>query len=481
MTNTLAPSELDVSSAPGIEAPSSASAPWPSVRIANYTLFLLILTSTCAQLDLAIVPYLASHIQKDLSLSDTQLSLLLGISFGLFYTLVGLPIAWFVDRFKRKWILAIGVATWSIGTALCGAAQGFAHLLFARFLVGAGEGVNAPASYSIIGDLFKRDRFPRSIALYHLGQVLGPAIALLISASLMALLLDIAPISVPFGVVHGWQLMFMIVGSPGLLVSLLVLLTMREPQRRVIPNQIAQAARQGADGSLLSWLTDYVAALKFMALHWKIYSPMFGSLLLSSLAMGGQQWMPIFYQRTYGWGPAKLAGIQSILSLVVVCAGMLAGVVLSEWWNKKGRDDAPLRAVVMSRLVGLPALFATLMPSPWLALGLSCISLFVVGIGGPAQNAAIQTITPAEMRGKITALYLFLLNVVGVAISPMIVALFTDYVFRDQSLIRWSIFIPGIVLVPLSLWAMWAGLRPYAREVARLKTLDAPDNLASLA
>ena len=139
----------------------AAAAPWPGARIAYYTAFILILSTTFANLDIAIVPYLAGSIKADLRLSDTELSLLVGASFGLFYTVIGLPIAWFIDRFSRKWLLAVAIATWSLGTALCGVAQTTLQLFLSRFLVGAGEAVNGPASYSILSDLFPRGSFSR--------------------------------------------------------------------------------------------------------------------------------------------------------------------------------------------------------------------------------------------------------------------------------------------------------------------------------
>jgi MFS family permease len=466
----------DVSAASSTAAAESApAAPWPRSRVAYYTLFILVLCTSSYQLDVAIVPYLAASIKADLHLSDTALGLLFGLSFGLFYTLVGLPIAYFVDRYSRRWILAIGLATWNIGTALCGVAQNFAQLFTARFVVGAGEGVNGPTSYAIVGDLFPREKMTRAIALLHLGDVVGPAIALLFGALLLHVFLGMKPIHVPFGVIHGWQLIFILIGLPSLLLSVLILTTVPEPARRTIRNQMAQLqARTSVAGSgLTAWLKDYAVAIRYMNLKRGVFWPMFGSLLAGSLSIGGLQWGPIFYQRTYGWGPAKLAGLQSIAQLIVVPLGLLVSVILAEHFSRRGKDDSAMRVFIISLVLAVPGLFYPLMPSPWLAFALASIGYFCSGLAGAAENAALQTVTPTELRGKVTALFLFIYYVVGVALSPILNALITDYVLRNEALVRWAIFWPSIICRPLSLVIAWLGLRPYGREVARLRSLEA--------
>ena len=461
-------------SAPPAAASDSATG-WPSPRVAYYTLFVLILCLTSNQLDVTIVPYLAASIKADLHLSDTSLGLLIGASFGLFYTIVGLPIAYFVDRYSRRWILALGLATWNIGTALCGIAQNFTQLFAARFLVGAGEGVNGPTSYAIVGDLFPREKMTRGIALLLTGSVVGPALALLLGAWLMHIFLGIKPIHVAFGVIHGWQIIFLLIGLPSLAISALVLATVPEPVRHTIRNQMAQLkGRTAVTGAgLTAWLRDYGVAFRYMKLKRGIFVPLFGSLFAGSLSIGGIQWAPIFYQRTYGWGPAKLAGLQSIAQLIVMPLGLLVSVTLAEYFSRRGKDDAAMRVYIVSLLVAIPGLIYPLMPSPWEAFALGSIGYFTLGMAGASQNAALQIVAPAELRGKITALYLFIYSVVGVSFAPVLNALITDYVLRNEALVRWAIFWPSIVFRPLSLVIAWFGLRPYGREVVRLQSLEA--------
>jgi MFS family permease len=453
-----------------IDALGAAHHPLPRPSVAYYTVFVLILSLTSSQLDIAIVPYLAQHIKADLHLSDTNLSLLLGASFALFYTVVGLPAAWFVDRFSRRWILALGISTWSLGTALCGVAQNFLQLFASRFLVGAGEAVNGPASYSILADLYPRDRMPRAVALMQIGSVAGPGLALLLSTWLLRAFLDIEPIPVPFGVIHGWQLIFVLVGAPGVAVAVLLAVTVPEPARHVIRDQMQPPP---AASRLGPWWRDFARALDYMTLHWRVFAPMFGSLLAGSFAIGALQWAPIFYQRTFGWEPARLAGLQSLVQLIVLPIGMVTGVVLAEYLARRKVSDAAIRVLIIARLIALPGLFGVLMPNPWAAFALGALSYFTLGLGAPSQNAALQIVTPAELRGKITALYLLIYSVFGVALAPIVNGLFTDFVLHDESQIRWAIFLPTIVFNPLSLVIIWLGRKPYGREVARLEALEA--------
>ena len=447
---------------------------WPGARTAYYTLFVLILCLTSNQLDIGIVPYLASSIKADLHLSDTSLGLLLGGAFGLFYMIIGLPIAYYVDRFSRRWILAIGIAVWNIGTALCGFAQNFWQLFAARFLVGAGEGVNGPASYAIVGDLFPRERIPRAIALLQLGSVIGPALALYFGAWLMHLLLPMRPIYLAFGVIHGWQLIFILIGLPSVAIAALILVTVPEPARHTIRNQMAETASRGeAMGSgILAWFRDYAVAFHYMSRHWRIYAPMFGSLFAGAFAIGAMQWTPIFYQRTFGWGPVELAKLQSGAMLIAPLLGLVASVLLAERFSRRQRQDSAFRVYILSLVVGLPAVFSVLMPNAWLAFAVGALSWFSIGMSGASQNAALQIITPAELRGKVTALYLLVYSLVGVAFSPVFYALIEDFILRDESQIRWAIFWPLLFLRPFALAVASFGLRPYGREVKRLEALE---------
>lgn len=450
-------------------ADETADATVPAPRIASYTMLLLFLAMTFAQLDLYIASYVAGNIKSDFHLTDTQLGLLLGASFGLFYTLVGVPLAWFVDRYSRKIILGLGIVTWSLGTAFCGVAQNYWNLFTARLFVGAGEAVNQPTSLAIIGDLYPRKLLPRAIATMQSGLVIGGAIALLLSSYALHRLLNLPPIKVPFGVIHGWQLVFIIVGLPGVIVGIVIATTMPTPPIRALPANRATRAAGGA-----SWFTDYSQAFGYMGSRWQIYSSMFLSLALGILANGGSvQWKPILFFRTFGWSPARVAALDAVVSLGLMPVFLILGVWLTEYLEKRGRHDSPYLVFLVSRCLTLPcSMLAPLMPNGWVCWALMAISTAMVGVSGPAQNTVIQSITPSALRGKITSFWMLIYSVVGFSLGPLAVALITDLVLEDEAQIRWALFWIVAIFSTLSLVVSFFGLKPYTREIERLKSLE---------
>lgn len=431
--------------------------PWPQPRQAWYTVFVLGLVTTFAQLDLAIVSLLVQPIKRDLGITDFQMSLVLGFSFAVFYTLIGLPIARFIDSHSRKIILNIGLVTWSLATALTGLAQNFTHLLLARIMVGAGESVNQPAGLSIVSDLFPRDKLPRAIALKQIGVVLGSAASMLLGAFVIHLLLDAAPVATPLGPIRGWQWVFICVGTPGLLVALLLGFTVKEPRRR------GRSVTPGADR------VNMPQTIRYLLLHVSLFGPMFLSMAFANLS-GERMWMPAFYERSFGWGPAFVGMLTGMGSLVIVPIGLFLGIWLAEHYTRRGHDDAPLRVVFVARLIGMPfQIAAPLMPDPWLVFACAQIGTATVAMSGPSLNAAFQIVAPNHMRGQITALYMFVFTLVGTGIAPSLIAIFTDFLFRDEAMLKWSIVTANLLFTPLAVYITWRAIRPYGREVARLK------------
>ncbi len=447
---------------------------WPTARVAYYTMFVLILSTSCSQLDIAIVPYLGPGIKADMHLSDAQFSLMVGAAFGLFYTLVGVPLAWFLDRTSRKRLLAMAIAVWSIGTALSGMAQTYVQLFLSRFIVGAGEAVNGPAAYSITSDLFPRERMPRAIAILQIGSVAGPALTALISAFVLTAFLHMKPIHVPFGILRGWQLVFLIVGLPGILVSLLVAFTLKEPVRQTIPGQVSGVAEapKSLGAGVVAVFRDYGQALAYLTRHWTVFGPMFLSLFVGALGTGFLSFTAIFYARVFHWDPARLARLQLFPTFILMPLGLVIGANLAERLARKGRADAALLTQIISRLVAMVGILWPLMPNPWLAWGMSTLSLFSLGMGGPSQNAAFQIVTPTELRGKMTALFLLVYSLTTVAFAPMVTGFMSTYVVGEAN-IRWAIFIPAVIFGPASLVITLLGLKPYGREVERLRALEA--------
>jgi MFS family permease len=437
---------------------SAGEGPWPGTVTAWYTVFVLALSAMFANLDQSIVSLLVQPIKHDLHLSDTRMGILLGPAFALFFALIAIPVARFIDRHTRKRILALGLAAWSLATACCGIAQGFWSLLLARIGVGGGEAVNQPATFSLIADSFPKERLPRAIAVMQLGVTAGGAIPFLLGAFLVSLFAHVHPLAIPgVGVIRSWQLVFIAVGLPGLAIALLLVTTVREPARRGL-----QAA-----GQLKVSLRK---VLRYLLAHWQVFAPMFVALAFGSVGtFAQQQWLTAFFQRSYGWDIPRTGNTIGVVQLVATPIGLAIGVWLAERFDRNGRAAAPLLVVILAGLIRVPASIAMpLMPTAPLAVLCQTLITCSIGISGASQNAALQIVTPNQMRGQVTALYLFTYNVIGFGLGPLVAGLLTDHVFHEESALRYSLLTLAAVLSPLALATVWLGVRPYVREVGRL-------------
>ncbi len=277
---------------PAVEAPkgvAAASAGMP--RRGWYTVFVLSLVAALAQIDRGVISLVVQPMKRDLGLSDTEVSLLMGFAFTLFYALLGPPISRISDRGVRKSVIAASLSVWSIGTALCGLAQTFWGFFFARAVVGGAESGSSPASLSMIADVIPRNKLPRAFAIYNSGVMGGMALSMVFGGLLLGLLAKVPPMSLPgIGTIHNWHLVFMILGLPGLLVAALIMITVPEPARK---------GGHKPGGYPLREVFAFVWANR--ALHLPL---LLGVLIMSIQSFGMLYWGPAFYERTYGWGPA---------------------------------------------------------------------------------------------------------------------------------------------------------------------------------
>lgn len=443
------PEEDEVETSP---APAGREEAYPPSGQAWYCVFVLALAVMINFLDRGILTLLVEPIKADLKLSDVEMSLVMGFAFTFFYAILGLPVARLVDSHSRKGIMAIGIAIWSVMTAFCGMATSFWHLFIARVGVGVGETTSGPSAYSLLADYFPPHKLPRAIAGMNLGFVAGSGLAMIIGAAVIDFVGHHPDLSLPLvGKLRGWQLVLMMVGIPGLIVSALML-TVREPTRRGGVRREAQP------------VTEVFA---FLAHHWRVFLPMFlGLALRSSQMFGMQMWGPAFYGRTYGWTPSQIGYVSGLSLLVAMPIGLFAGSALAERYWRQGRHDANIRVVVLSTVIAVPlAIAAPLMPSPWLAAGLTLLGAIFGGMAAPTENAALQSVTPNRMRGQVTFLFLFIMNVIGMGLGPLIVAAFSQYIFSEAE-IRYSIFLGATLMGPPALLVFWLGMKPYGQAMA---------------
>jgi MFS family permease len=432
--------------------------PWPKPRTAWYAVGVFALALMFLFLDSGIITLLVQPIKTDLGLSDFRFGLLAGPALIFVNALVAVPASRFVDIWPRNVILTAGIAVWTLFTTACGFAQTFWQLFACRMGIGIGQVVHGPATYSMMADYFPRERLPRAIAVMQIGFVGGVGVSLVMGAFVIQMLLGIDHVVIPVidVTIRNWQLVFIMVGLPGFIVAALMG-TVPEPPRR---GRIIKLKKP----------MPLFEVLRYLFKHWRLYAPQFCALAVAAIESSGTRtWQPVFFQRTFGWSAQRVGLILGLSFIVAAPFGLWAATWLTERFART-RNDANLRVVAIAYTVG-PAfsIAGPLMPNPWLALLFAACAL-AIGVGGAVpQNAALQSVTPNEMRGQVTALYLFVFAVIGMGIGPPFIAFFTNYVIGDEMLIRYALSLTAALMLPAAAWIMWRGVRPYGEAIAAVK------------
>jgi len=437
------------------EAPDERA--YPPLAYGWYAVGVLTLTYTVSFIDRQIMALMIEPIRRDLGISDTQVSLLIGLAFAVFYTLLGVPIARLADRHSRRAIIAAGIAIWCVMTASCGVVRNYGQLFLARVGVGVGEAALSPSALSMMSDYFPPRLRLRAIAIYNTGISLGTGLALIVGGSLIAHVSAAPPVTLPIvGQLYAWQTVFLIVGLPGLVMALLML-TVREPRRL---ERIA-----GPDGSLN---LPFKAVAAFLGKRIRMYGSHFlGMSTVAILAYGLSAWIPTMFVRTWGW---SIRDIGIAYGIVTLAAGPLAVFVaswLGAFFTARGDLDAQMRAAVSSiALAVVGALGAALSPTPWLAVAF----LVPASVGTTAATAsglsALMTVTPNQMRAQSSAVYYLVVNVLGLTLGPTGIALLTDFVFKDTKALRYSVAWAAVFAGALTAVFLLYNLRQYRAQVA---------------
>jgi MFS family permease len=442
-------------------APGSAvSAPYPPAGQAWYCVAVLALATATNFLDRGILNLLVEPIKRDLNLTDVQMSVVMGFAFTAFYAIFGLPVARLIDRRSRKAILSIGYYIFGFMTMACGLATNFTHLFLARMGLGIGETTSGPGAFSLLSDYFPPHRLPRAITVMQIGFVLGNGAALVLGAAVIDFVAHRPTFSLPFfGQLHGWQMVLMLISLPGLAIATL-LLTVKEPPRRTAGAPVRQAPVGAA-----------------FALIWRyklVYLPLFiGMGLRSAQSFGTQSWSASFYSRTYGWTPQQYGYVGGLAMFIAWPVGLFLGTWLAEHFWKRGRHDANLRVVILTTAVSVPFGVAfPLMPNPTLAVIFMLISQATSIAAAAPENAAVQNVTPNHLRGQVTFLFLFLMNVVGMGLGPYLVAAITQYGLGEENL-RYSLVAVALLAGVPALYSFTIGRKPYAAVIATGKPVAA--------
>ena len=431
-----------------------------------YVAGVLSLAYCFSAIDARVLTLLVVPIKQDLGLTDFQISLLQGFAFALLYSVAAIPIGRFVDTSRtRTRIIVWGVVLWSIMTMACGLARSFGQLFAARIGVGVGEATLSPTAYSLISDYFDSKRRALAISVYAIGYPIGGGLALIIGGVLLQYFTGTGGITLPvIGALAPWQAVFVVVGLPGAIIAGL-LMTVREPERRELA--------KGYEGRTLP-LSGVVAYLRQ---HWRLYGMLIGSIsLIGMLSIGVTLWYPTFLIRTYKMSVTDVGLYYGTVMLICGTIGTLGGGWLSGRLMRAGRRDANMRIVLMTTILkALPLIVGPLMPSPALALGFMAVGTL---IGQGAQGviiAAIQDVTPNQLRGQVMALTLLCVNLIGLGLGASFIAAITDFGFGDEGALRYSISLAGAVLLPCIVLLIAVGMPVYRRALERMAADEAQD------
>lgn len=435
---------MATSPAASASAKQDALPTYPPERQGWFTVVILTVLTTLSVLDRNLLSLLVIPIQADLGLSEIQMGALMGIAFGLFFCLGALPIGWALDRYNRPLVIWAGVTVWSIGTMACGMAQNFWSFFAARASIGAGEAVMGPGSQSLLPEFFPPERLGFPMSIFSTSIKVGAGISFAIGGALTLIITPGATYDV-FGLMslRGWQAIFLIVGTPGLLLAFLAF-TIRDPRI----NQ-RQAVRKAG-------YRDYMQMVKA---NWRFVLPHhLGLLLVTTVAVGLQAWMPAFYERVHGLTTAQIGPSLGLAISVGTVLGLPLHGKLADCWFARGTGDAHLRYIAATTLVAAPvALGIFLVPNPTVSLALTGLYFLIVSGYLSLPVTILQIVMPAEMRGKAASVVIAINGVLSLGGAPLLVASVTEALGGGQA-VGQSLMLCSLVILPLSALAFWLAL-----------------------
>lgn len=446
-------------------AATSQEEPYPPIRYAWYVVGVLTLVYIFSFIDRQILNLLVRPIRRDLAITDTQMSLLMGFSFAVFYTFFGIILGRLADSRSRRGLIAAGFVVWSVLTAGCGLAKNFWQMLLLRMGVGVGEAALSPAAYSLITDYFPKNRLATAISVYSMGIYIGSGLALVAGGSVARFAMAQEAWQLPIvGPTRPWQVIFFVIGLPGVLLALLMY-TVREPARRgtrVV--RTAQGKFKAAQVPMRE-VYRYILDNKATFLCHNV-----GFALISFSNYGSNAWIPTFFHRTHGWHESTAGIVYGSIVAVFGTCGIVAGGRFADWLAERGYRDASIRVGLIGSLLWFSTgIVYPLVPDPNWAAVLTAPAVFFTSAPFGVAAAAIQQMMPNPMRGQASAIYLFVVNLIGLGIGPTAVAMTTDFVFRDDYAVRYSLLIVATMAHLGSVALLWAGLKPFLHSLDRLK------------
>jgi MFS family permease len=405
---------------------------------------------TSSFIDRQILTLLVEPIRADLTITDTQFSLLAGIAFSLFYTVMGIPLARLADRGSRRWIIFWGIVVWSVMTVACGLANSFWALFAARIGVGIGEAALSPAAYSMISDYFPPKRRARALAVYSMAPYLGAGLALMIGGAVIDVIARAGAMQLPIvGELAAWQQTFVLVGAPGLLIAALFIVVREPPRQGVV--------RAGVEAGVLKYMWTRKSTFYSLIMAFSI----FGMAAISYLA-----WAPAVLIRQHGLEPSEVGFAYGVILLCAATPGVLMGGWLTDAFANRGRTDAPLRVAILALVASIPfAIAMPLMPTQTGALAALAGFSFLAGVMNSLPATSLQAVAPNQFRAQITAIYFLIGNLVSLGLGPTVVAAISDNLLGGPAKIGLSLAMVSGVTIAVAILLLTRALKPFRESV----------------
>jgi len=393
-----------------------------------YALALLVLVYVSSYTDRVLLTVLLPDIKAEFSLSDFELGLLSGTAFALFYATLGVPIAMLADRGNRKLVIVASVAVWSVMTAMCGVVQSFVQLAVARVGVGVGEAGSSPPSHAIISDLFSLKARATALGVFSQGVSIGLVLGIYVGANIAA--------------AYGWRMAFIALGLPGLVIALLVMLTLREPQR---------GASEGL--TTVGEAPPLARVVSFMLSQPALIHTFIGATLATLVGYSGVLWWPTFIVRSHGLSMADMSLFLALVFGVASGLGIFFGGYASDRFSRRDVQWMP-RVVTWAILFGLPFGAAIyLVENSTLVFLLIAIPAFTGGFYLSPSLAIVQSLVGVRMRTVASGLLLFVINIIGMGLGSAMIGALSDALTPEfgKDALRYAL----LTFMAFNLWAAY--------------------------
>jgi len=408
------------------------------------------LASIVSFIDRQVVAIVVEPMKADLAISDTQVGWLYGV-FAVFYAVAALPIAYLADQKSRKHIIATGIFFWSVMTVLCGLSRNYWQIFLARIGVGVGEASLAPATVSMVSDLFARKDVPLALSVFQTAAVMGSGIAFIIGGYVLELVQGSGPMVIPLvGELAPWQQTFVYVGLPGIVLAL-AFLVLKEPKRNVPPV---------AEGSLSLLVAFYKKNFKLLALHHV------GFLAFALLGYAFVFWSVSYFVRVHGVDAAVAAQNFGWIFLVTGPLGPVLAGVTARWLTSRGYRDGNVLAGMLAGCLAVPAIVAIqFAPSLFWAYVLYVPAMVFINAPFGLANGSLPVIASSAIHAQVAAVYLFVVSI-GNLMGPPLAGFFNEVVFPDPDGVRFSIISVCVIFGLLGVALLQMARKPYARAWA---------------